>query len=239
MSKRGVAVVVVIVVAALIGAGYYFLNKEGTSLTSPVQSLKQGCGNSLCEEGETFNTCPEDCYNPSSSGPELAKLALSPADFPAPPQGTSWVKIYDQLLENDTSRIWPTLQDQNPLAIHNAVIRLSSPDDISWDQWGHLEQFILAFPPNKAAKALEAATGGDLAKLAAEAKVSIQELPDPAVGEKSKAFKITGQNGPSQWSQYIILFVKGNFVEYITFSGEKYEYQVFPVIARKAADKIQ
>lgn len=243
-DKKIIFATAVILILGLGGAALYFWLNDNGGNTKPTSAkvlapLAAGCGNGLCEEGETFGACPTDCHNPGSSGPKLAALALSPADFPPPPVGTAWVIIYDQLLENDESRIWPTLQGQGALAIHNVVIRLAAPDDLAWDQWGHLEQFILAFPQNKVMKAFEAATGSRLAELAVPANLSIQELPDPAVGEKSKAFKITGQNGPSQWSQYVIFFIKKGFLEYITFSGEKYEYQVFPPLARTAADKIK
>ncbi len=151
--------------------------------------LVTGCGNNLCEENETFSSCSIDCYNPSSSGPELAKLALASVDFPAPPAGTSWVKINDRLLINeDESRIWPLLQNHKALAIHNMVIALSAPDGLSWDRWGHLQQYILVYPQNKIMNAFEAATGDGLNEIADKAKISIQELPDPAVGERSKAF---------------------------------------------------
>jgi len=224
---------------------YFWLNSGGDDgfgfklpgVSSPVapSPLVAGCGNGLCEEGENFNSCPVDCYSPGSSGPELAKLALSSADFPSPPLGTSWVKIYDKLSENDESSIWPTLQNHKALAIHNMVIALSAPDGLSWAQWGHVAQFILAYPQDKILNAFEAATGNDIVKFAAQAKISLQELPDPTVGEISKAFKITGQGD----TFYVIFFVKKGFLEYITFRGEKYEYQAFPPLARKAAEKIK
>lgn len=242
--KRVLIFVVVIVIGGV--AVFFWLNSDrdegwsrlklpGDSSWPKSSPLATGCGNNLCEEGENFNSCPSDCYNPSSSAPELAKLSLAPVDFPPPPSGTSWVKFYDQLLENDPARVWPLLQDHKPLAIHNAVIRLSAPNDISWDQWGHIEQFILVYPQDKILNAFKAATGDGLNELAARAKISIQELPDPAIGESSKAYKISGQGD----SFYVIFFVKNSFLEYITFRGEKYEYQAFPPLARKAADKIK
>jgi len=238
MQKKFIFIALIIIVGVVAVFWLRSGSQGGFNLGLSVapQPLVAGCGNNLCEEGENFNSCPTDCYNPNSSGPELAKLALSSADFPPPQPGTSWIKINDRLLINeDESSIWPLLQNHKALAIHNMVIGLSAPDGLSWAQWGHLQQYILAYPPNKILAAFEAATGDGINEIADKAKISIQELPDPAVGERSKAFKITGQGD----AFYVIFFVKKGILEYITFRGEKYEYQAFPPLARKAADKIK
>lgn len=243
MKKILLGVMVLIVLG---GVGYwYFVLRQNVSAPSTFsnvpQSLVAGCGNNICEEGENFNSCPVDCYNPSSSGPELAKLALTPSDFPSPYQGTtpsektSWVQWAHDLVGE--SYVWPPLQNQGALAIYETITTLMGPGDLSWDRWGRLEQYILVFPTNKISKAFEDMNVENLSKLGSKDKISFQELPDPAVGEKSKAFKMQSPDG--SYSSYVIVFVKNNFLEYFIFSGEKYEYQVFPPLARKAAEKIR
>ena len=244
----------IVIILMLGGAALYFWLSSGgddgfgfklPEASSPVapSPLVAGCGNNLCEESETFSSCPIDCYNPVSSGTELAKLSLAPSDFPPPYQGTipsqktSWVKFFDQLVEE--SYIWPPLKDKGALAIHESIIRLSAPGDLSWDQWGRLEQYILVFPPDKISQAFEAMSAENFSKIIAKekAELSFQELPNPAIGERSRAFKLqwAGRKEP----QYMIVFTKNVFLEYLLFGGEKYEYQVFPPLARKAAEKIK
>ncbi|OGY92071.1 MAG: hypothetical protein A3B30_04565 [Candidatus Komeilibacteria bacterium RIFCSPLOWO2_01_FULL_52_15] len=254
-SKSSRKVILIIVVILLVGSAaafFWFNNQRENGVqfgSSGIQkSLTAGCGNSLCEEGETFSSCPMDCYNPESSGPELAKLALTSSDFPPPHQGTtpnektSWVKFFDQLV--DESYVWPSLQNKGALAIYETITQLTGPNDLSWYQWGRLEQYILVFPSDKISKAFDESLSMDfLSKISAQEreKISFQELPDPAVGEKSKALKLKfgvgDENGRTV--KYIIVFVKKGFLEFLMFSGEKYEYQVFPPLARKAAEKIQ
>ncbi|HEY4509475.1 MAG TPA: hypothetical protein VJC15_00610 [Candidatus Paceibacterota bacterium] len=243
MKKIMLGIVMLLILGG--GAYWYFVLRQNvsapTTFSNVQKQLASGCGNTICEEGENFNSCPVDCYNPTSSGPELAKLALKPSDFPPPHQGTtpsektSWVQWAHDLVGE--SYVWPPLQNQGALAIYETITTLMGPGDLSWDRWGRLEQYILVFPTNKISKAFEDMNVENLSKLDVKDQVSFQELPDPAVGEKSKAFKMQSQDG--RYSSYVIVFVKNNFLEYFIFSGEKYEYQVFPPLAREAAEKIQ
>ena len=90
----------------------------------------------------------------------------------------------------DESYIWPPLKDKGALAIYETITRLSVPGDLFWDQWGRLEQYVLIFPSDKISQAFEAMSAEGFSKIIAKEKVplSFQELPNPAIGERSRAF---------------------------------------------------
>lgn len=65
------------------------------------------------------------------------------------------------------------------------------------------------------------------------------EIPFPAIGDKSMAFRQTRTGDPLDLAVYTVIFKKKNVLETITMGGTTTDYETLKAVVRKAADKIQ
>jgi len=65
------------------------------------------------------------------------------------------------------------------------------------------------------------------------------EIPFPAIGDTSIAFRETRAGDPYDMAVYTVLFTKKNVYEKITMGGTTTDYEILKDIARKAAEKIR
>lgn len=65
------------------------------------------------------------------------------------------------------------------------------------------------------------------------------EIPFPAIGEKSMAFRETRVGDPLDLVVYTVIFQKKNVLETVTMGGTTTDYEILKDVLRKAADKIQ
>ena len=65
------------------------------------------------------------------------------------------------------------------------------------------------------------------------------EIPFPAIGDKSIAFRETKVGDPLDLAVYTVIFKKKNVFETITMGGTTTDYEMLKDVVRKAADKIQ
>jgi hypothetical protein len=76
-------------------------------------------------------------------------------------------------------------------------------------------------------------------KSRADRSGTIYEIPFPAIGDTSIAFRGANANDPNNFVVYSVLFTKKNVYEKISMSGTSTDYEVLKDIAQSAAEKIR
>ena len=97
-----------------------------------------------------------------------------------------------------------------------------------------IEQYISIYPIENITKVI---------KLPRESNenISYDELPDPKIGDESRAFKIKWYDSELDewWTDYEIEFIKMNVYEDIYMSGTSTDYELLKELAKKAEKKIR
>ena len=75
--------------------------------------------------------------------------------------------------------------------------------------------------------------------LSGENGTTWHEIPFPAIGDQSMAFRETRAGDPLDLAVYTVIFKKKNIFETITMGGTTTDYETLKDVVRKAADKIQ
>lgn len=208
-----------------------------------TQKISGCCGNQVCEGTENYDTCPTDCTTKTSVEQSIAKIKISGSDLPMPipypyHRDILW---YDKGVDGGIDESYSPLNLQNfkPLAgwevaIYPAVKEGDLYVDISVGGW--IRQYIYAFPLEEVSKVFSAAELKIPPQLAPQVK--IEDLPNPGIGDESKAFKISFASEERVEQTYFIVFIKKGYFEILTMDGKPFEYKVLEDAARKAAGKI-
>lgn len=201
-----------------------------------TQKISGCCGNQVCEGAENYDSCPTDCITESSVEASMSKIKISESDLPTPVPITYhrdilWYKGVDGASDESYSPL--PLQGFKPLAgwqvgIYPAVKEGDLFVDISV---GWIRQYVYAFTPEDAAKVISMVDKSSFPPLV----TAVEELPNPNIGDSSKAFKASDSLGRIM---HLIIFVKKGYYEILTLDGNKFEYKVLEDAARKAAGKI-
>ncbi|MDO8874230.1 MAG: hypothetical protein Q7V05_16120 [Methanoregula sp.] len=99
-----------------------------------------------------------------------------------------------------------------------------------------IRQSISIYPPENMDKVYAIETEGILSN---EKGTTRYEIPFPAIGDKSMAFRETRVGDPMDLPVYTVIFKKKNVFETITMGGTTTDYEMLKDVVRKAADKIQ
>ena len=99
-----------------------------------------------------------------------------------------------------------------------------------------IRQTISVYPPENMNKVYAIETEGILSN---ENVTTRYEIPFPAIGDKSIAFRETRIGDPLDLAVYTVIFKKKNVLEEITMGGTTTDYETLKDVVRKAAEKIQ
>lgn len=93
-------------------------------------------------------------------------------------------------------------------------------------------QWVSVYPIENVSKAF------DLPKESNE-NITYEELPSPAIGDRSKAWRITEKTEYDTYRYYRIQFIKMNVMETLEMRGTATDYEALKVLAVKAEVKIK
>ncbi|PKL70231.1 MAG: hypothetical protein CVV30_02405 [Methanomicrobiales archaeon HGW-Methanomicrobiales-1] len=99
-----------------------------------------------------------------------------------------------------------------------------------------IRQSISLYPPENMVKVYAIGTEE---YLAGQEGITRFEIPFPATGDKSIAFRETRDGDLQDFAVYTVMFKKKNVFETITMGGTTTDYETLKDVARKAAEKIR
>jgi hypothetical protein len=99
-----------------------------------------------------------------------------------------------------------------------------------------IRQTISVYPPENIDKVYDIETEGIISQQNGTRRY---EIPFPAVGDNSIAFRETRVGDPQELAVYTIIFTKKNVFETITMGGTTTDYETLKDVVLKAADKIR
>jgi hypothetical protein len=99
-----------------------------------------------------------------------------------------------------------------------------------------ISQAISVYPPENIGKVYDLETEGILSGLNGSKRY---EIPFPAAGDRSIAFRETRVGDPQDFAKYTVIFKKKNVFETITMEGTTTDYEALKNVVRIAAEKIR
>ncbi|MDO9035480.1 MAG: hypothetical protein Q7U51_09790 [Methanoregula sp.] len=99
-----------------------------------------------------------------------------------------------------------------------------------------IRQSISVYPPENMNKVYAIESEGILSNKNGTTRY---EIPFPAIGDKSMAFRETRIGDPLGLAVYTVIFKKKNVFETISMGGTTTDYEILKDVVRKAADKIR
>jgi hypothetical protein len=190
--------------------------------------------------------CSAGCLTPAPGTPP--QQTTPPAITPTPESTRATVPLGDMALQPADVPSGYLLRDRTVMA-YSEVSQLAR--DLGWrqgyrvifyrmeretDDITGIRQSISMYPPETIDKVYSIETGGILS---GHNGTTRYEIPFPATGDRSMAFRETRVGDPFDLVVYTVIFKKKNVFETITMGGTATDYEILKDIARTAAEKIR
>lgn len=195
-----------------------------------------------------FFVCSSGCLSTQSEKPAALPGPI-PTLQPTPESETSTIPPSDMALQLTDIPSDYILKDRS-VVVSPEVTQLTR--DLGWrqgyfvsfyrinkekdDQTG-IRQSINIFPLENMNKVFSIEK--EDMKSRADGSGTLYEIPFPAIGDTSIAFRGSNVNDPYYFAVYSVLFTKKNVYEKITMTGTSTDYEVLKDIAQRAAEKIR
>lgn len=186
------------------------------------------------------------CLSPAPASP--APQTLLPATLPTPESTSATVPPGGMALQLTDVPPEYLIKDRTVIA-YSEVSQIAH--DLGWQQGYRvtfyrmnketddltgIRQTISVYPPENMNKVYAIETEGVISVVNGTTRY---EIPFPAIGDKSIAFRETRVGEPLDLAVYTVIFTKKNVLETITMGGTTTDYETLKDVVRKAADKIQ
>ena len=190
--------------------------------------------------------CAAGCLSPAPASPSLQ--APLPATLPIPESTIATIPPGSMALQLTDVPPDYLIKDRTVIAF-SEVSQLAR--DLGWqqgyrvtfyrmnrekDDMTGIRQSISIYPPENMIKVYAIETEGIISHGNGTTRY---EIPFPATGDKSMAFRETRTGDPMDLAVYTVIFKKKNVLETITMGGTTTDYETLKTVVRKAADKIQ
>ncbi len=188
------------------------------------------------------------CLSPAPASTSPAPQTPVPATLPTPKSTSTTVTSGGMALQLTDVPPDYLIKDRTVIA-YSEVSQIAH--DLGWQQGYRvtfyrmnketddltgIRQTISVYPPENMNKVYAIETDGILSGVNGTNRY---EIPFPAIGDKSIAFRETRVGDPLDLAVYTVIFKKKNVLESITMGGTTTDYETLKDVVRKAADKIQ
>jgi hypothetical protein len=190
--------------------------------------------------------CAAGCLSPAQASPPLSEPL--PAATPSPESTRATVQPGGMALQvTDLSSDY-LLKDRTVVAF-NEVSQLAR--DLGWQQGYRVTfyrmnrekedmtgiiQSISVYPPENIYKVFAVEKEAMITSGNSDMRY---EIPFPATGDQSIAFRESRPGYPLDFAVYTVIFTKKNVFETITMGGTTTDYETLKDVVRKAADRIR
>jgi hypothetical protein len=188
------------------------------------------------------------CLSPAPASTSPAPQTPVPATLPTPKSTSSTVTPGSMALQLTDVPLDYRIKDRTVMA-YSEVSQIAH--DLGWQQGYRvtfyrmnketddltgIRQTISVYPPENMNKVYAIETEGIISVVNGTTRY---EIPFPAIGDKSIAFRETREGDPLDLAVYTVIFKKKNVLESITMGGTTTDYETLKDVVRIAADKIQ
>ena len=188
------------------------------------------------------------CLSPAPASASPPEQTLLPATLPTPESTIATIPPGGMALQLTDVPPDYQIKDRTVIAF-SEVSQLAH--DLSWQQGYRvtfyrmnrekddltgIRQSINVYPPENMDKVYAIETERFLSNKNGTTRY---EIPFPAIGDRSMAFRETRVGDPMDLAVYTVIFKKKNVFETIAMGGTTTDYETLKEVVRKAADKIQ